>query len=228
MPGKRAGARSHRSFARQQVGDNLFNNGSCGNNHLRPSSILNHSSVEKLTVRHWNTHSLCNKTWPPPSARNGLLTSVFLREFDEFIDTVHLLPGKLLIMGDLNVHFDLPSKPDVAHVLASVSSADLVQVVTKPIYVHGHILDPLITSVDTCIIDHSIHCNHHSDHAVVCANIALGSPKCVPRTVEDRPYGNIDHGELGSDLTLEVAAVLITGKSSNDIMADFDKSNNWY
>ncbi|XP_033111237.1 uncharacterized protein LOC117112279 isoform X1 [Anneissia japonica] len=136
MPGKRAGARSHRSFARQQVGDNLFNIGSCGNNHLRPSSILNHSSVEKLTARHWNTHSLCNKTWPPPSARNGLLTSVFLREFDEFIDTVHLLLGELLIMGDLNVHFDLPSKPDVAHVLASVSSADLVQVVTKPTYVH--------------------------------------------------------------------------------------------
>ncbi|XP_033111238.1 uncharacterized protein LOC117112279 isoform X2 [Anneissia japonica] len=73
---------------------------------------------------------------PPPSARNGLLTSVFLREFDEFIDTVHLLLGELLIMGDLNVHFDLPSKPDVAHVLASVSSADLVQVVTKPTYVH--------------------------------------------------------------------------------------------
>ena len=41
---------------------------------------------------------------PPPSSVNNFKLSTFLHEFDLFIDVITLLPGKLLLLGDFNVH----------------------------------------------------------------------------------------------------------------------------
>jgi exonuclease III len=51
---------------------------------------------------------------PPPSKKNGLKTTCFLSEFDEFLDEITLLSGKLLVVGDFNLHLDKPNKPEVA------------------------------------------------------------------------------------------------------------------
>ena len=51
---------------------------------------------------------------PPPSVKNQLRTSTFLTDFENFADCLSVLPGKLLLLGDFNLHFDCPEKPDVA------------------------------------------------------------------------------------------------------------------
>jgi hypothetical protein len=50
---------------------------------------------------------------PYPSAVNKLTTAMFLEEFDNFTDYINLLPGKTLLLGDFNVHCDIPDKYDV-------------------------------------------------------------------------------------------------------------------
>ena len=47
---------------------------------------------------------------PPPSTENGFKTNQFLEEFDDFLDAILLLPGRLVILGDFNVHVDVPEK----------------------------------------------------------------------------------------------------------------------
>ena len=41
---------------------------------------------------------------PPPSSDNYLTNSMFLREFEQFFIEISLLPGKLILLGDFNVH----------------------------------------------------------------------------------------------------------------------------
>ena len=59
---------------------------------------------------------------PTPSRVNKLKLSTFLKEFEDFIDCVNELPGKVLLVGDLNMHFDEPSKSDVKRVSTFLSS----------------------------------------------------------------------------------------------------------
>ena len=41
---------------------------------------------------------------PPPSTENGFTTSQFLDEFDQFLLYVNTLSGKIIMLGDFNVH----------------------------------------------------------------------------------------------------------------------------
>ena len=45
-----------------------------------------------------------------------------------FLCDIADLPGKPLIVGDINLHVDIPSKPEVSHYLALLSQHDLCHV----------------------------------------------------------------------------------------------------
>ena len=47
---------------------------------------------------------------PYPSSTNRLKTSEFLDEFEIFLGDISLLPGKLVLSGDFNIHVNKPEK----------------------------------------------------------------------------------------------------------------------
>ena len=59
---------------------------------------------------------------PPPSERNQFKTSTFLANFDNLLNSANVLPGKLLILGDFNIHFDCPEKHDAVNVRSSLNA----------------------------------------------------------------------------------------------------------
>ena len=84
---------------------------------------------------------------PPPSTKNRLQASDFLENFDEFVSGVDLLPGKILLVGDFNIHYDMAFKSDVSRVAIVLTSAGLAQ--------HhrcGHNIDLFITRHDDLLI----------------------------------------------------------------------------
>ena len=50
---------------------------------------------------------------PHPTAKNKLTVVGFLEDLETFIDAFNELTGRVIITGDFNVHFDLPTKSDV-------------------------------------------------------------------------------------------------------------------
>ncbi len=58
---------------------------------------------------------------PPPS-----------KAFDDFLQGVSLLPGKLIILGDFNFHINEPHRSEVAHFMDVLNSFGLEQHVDKP------------------------------------------------------------------------------------------------
>ena len=47
---------------------------------------------------------------PPPSQANGFTLAKFYEEFEEFLQELSLLPGKLVMLGDFNIHVNEPTK----------------------------------------------------------------------------------------------------------------------
>ena len=155
---------------------------------------------------------------------NGFTYADFLSEFDDFVNEVSLLPGKLILLGDFNVHWDNPSKNDVIHFSSTTTAAGFAQCVNGPTHSLGHTLDLVFTRCDEsdksllkdCYIDETCM----SDHHIVCFTLQL--PKPIPmQTVSTlRNYRKIDKNQFVNSLTELL--------SSKPINVDVDPLFEWY
>ena len=143
---------------------------------------------------------------PPQSPANGFKISDFLTEFDSYMDEIVLLPGKLLLVGDFNVHWNKPEKLDVKEYANTLSSANLQQHIDTATHVSGNILDHVICSCDENFVqDCKVYENlttvprtvHHFVHFKV--NLQKPLPLCVTKTL--RNFKNIQSAAFSQTLT---------------------------
>ena len=102
-----------------------------------------HSSFEltELTLTApENIHFFCLYR-PPPCKRNKFSDSLILSEFPDFLEYCNTLPGKLIILGDFNIHFDSPANSLTSKTLEILTTFDIVQGVQAPTHRCGHIID---------------------------------------------------------------------------------------
>ena len=83
--------------------------------------------------------------------KNRLTPAKFLSELDDLLDFVYLKTN-VMLLGDLNVHFDQPEHLLTKQVLSSLSVRDHFQHVDVPAHRQKHILDPLIMRLSDCLI----------------------------------------------------------------------------
>eukprot|EP00057_Strongylocentrotus_purpuratus_P003266 XP_003726286.1 PREDICTED: uncharacterized protein LOC100893945 [Strongylocentrotus purpuratus] len=151
-------------------------------------------------------------------------------KFDNFIDAASLLPGMLVLMGDMNIHFDIPGKSDVAHVLSSLSANGLVQNISEPTHRLGHTLDPIITRVDgDSLMNYKVHVNHISDHHVVCASLRVYHPELISTKISYRNFKDMDHSNFASELAAKLDAPKADNGTAdecriNKIVSEFDSA----
>ena len=139
---------------------------------------------------------------PPPSRKNKLLDSTFLSELPDLLDYCNQLRGKSVIVGDLNVHYDVPTDHLTSKVLDILTRFSLVQGIERPTYYRsGHIIDWVVYRdddqlVDCCTVSHKLS----SDHAAVLTTLHVVPPQDPPiyRTVRD--INAIDRGAFKADI----------------------------
>ena len=90
-----------------------------------------------LTSGNINSFCLCR---PPPSTNNHLTDSSFFSEFSFLLDQCSILSSKSIILGDLNVHFDIPTDPLVLKINSLLNRYCFYQAVTVPTHKFGHTL----------------------------------------------------------------------------------------
>ena len=59
---------------------------------------------------------------PPPSRKNGFTEQDFLNEMENLLVELASAPGKVVILGDFNVHWNHPEKPGVRRFRQSVAA----------------------------------------------------------------------------------------------------------
>ena len=91
------------------------------------------------------------------------------------IGELAISPGRLVIMGDFNIHFDKISDPKTQKLKNILAELGLKQHVTDPTHICGHILDLMVThESDTFLTD--IHVEHfidQCDHSSIICSLSL-------------------------------------------------------
>ena len=106
---------------------------------------------------------------------------MFLDQCPDFLEYVNSLSGDVLLVGDLNVHFDRPADPFTAKVNDVLYMFDLTQSVKEPTHRCGHTLDCVIHKNDSDCV-HSVCVTHaiESDHACIVTQLNVSRPPPPP------------------------------------------------
>ena len=104
--------------------------------------------------------------------------TLFLTEFPDFFEYCNLHRGKLLILGDFNMHFDCPTNPNTARILDIFQTFKLEQAVSQPNHRRGHILDWVLYREEerlllSCLVKHGVS----SDYLPVLCYFDVSRPK---------------------------------------------------
>ncbi len=137
----------------------------------------------------------------PYSLAHPVTEAVFLEEFSEYLETVLVLPGSLIITGDFNLHVDVPDDANATKFLQILDSCGLIQHIHEPTHRNGHTLDLLITREDerilhgTPLVDFMI-----SDHISLLTKLHVPKPPLIVKEVTFRKLRSIDVEAFSADL----------------------------
>ena len=92
-----------------------------------------------------------------------------------FVDSYHLLLLAFTICGDFNVHVDTDCI-DQRKFLDLLDSSNLIQSVNKPTYLHGHILDLILSPSDSNFISNVTVGDLVLDHVLVKCRLNFACP----------------------------------------------------
>ena len=167
---------------------------------------FNHTSFELVHVTlvlHNQTINFFCIYRPPLSHKNKLNLTLFLEEFPNLLDFSNSITGKMIILGDFNLHFDQPNSPDVSKILDSIQMFDLMQTVDKPTHRCGHILDWILHRRDDDIL-RTTHVSHQltSDHFFIVCDLDLFVPSPPPTFMCKRKLSPIDNCKLNCKKTM--------------------------
>ena len=162
---------------------------------------------------------------PPPSDTNQLKVSQFLEEFDAFVSEISMAPMKTLIVGDFNVHVDIPSKYDSRRFLGSLTETGFQQHIHQPTHKDGHTLDLIISRpednlVSTCQVLPSLG----SDHNLINCTINCEKPKTIKVSCTVRNVKGIDSTSFTNDLSASLGDLDLGEGSVNEMLGKFDSS----
>jgi hypothetical protein len=147
---------------------------------------------------------------PPPSKQNGLNTNTFLDlEWPLFLTKYVTVDNPTLIVGDLNLHLDLPDNNETRKFTSNLDACGMCQYVREPTHVAGHTLDVVISRetdnivsnievVDPGLSDSSG--NILRDHLAVTFDVKASKAAPVRKSVSYRKLRSIDIDSFRDDI----------------------------
>jgi len=167
-------------------------------------SGFNSVNFEHCLVTIKNSIQLVGIYRPPPSRVNGFKTAEYLEEFESFLEEICVNPLKTVLLGDFNVHAELPDQWDSKRMLETISNAGFQQFDNGPTHYLGHTLDLVVArSDDNLIQDVQVFSRIFPiHHFIVACNLMCEKPPPLKITSTSREFGKIDH-KLLTDLLYE-------------------------
>ena len=114
----------------------------------------------------------------PPTKKNKILKSSFIDELGDLLESTSTLSGKLVLLGDFNVHLDKSSEPEAIQLRSLLDSFGMEQHVAGPTHICGHTLDLVISRTTDNLVQSCEVGSFVSDHNAI--NIALKSGRSHP------------------------------------------------
>ena len=143
---------------------------------------------------------------------------MFNSEFNMLLDYYNLCSGKLILLGDMNIHFDQPHFPQPKQILQALCYHSLIQHVSQPTHCLGHTLDWLISrDTENLVLETEISSALPSDHYAVLCSLNLSVPPRKKRLITCRNIRAVDRNKFCDEATL-----LLSSTSPSDLSLHFD------
>ncbi|KAJ8278400.1 hypothetical protein GJAV_G00087220 [Gymnothorax javanicus] len=125
----------------------------------------------------------------------------FIPEFQDLLGTLCTSSANVLVLGDLNIHVDMPSCHSAAEILHQLDCLNLQQHIDAPTHSRGHTLDLVITN-SVPIVNLQVRDLGLSDHKAVFMELPLShSPSSISKhQIHFRATKNIDSDAFTLDL----------------------------
>ena len=128
-------------------------------------------------------------------------------------------PGKVIIIGDLNIHVDTHASPGISDFMDVLSSHRLTQHVHESTHEKGHTLDIILTrEEDELVSDVEIAPFIKSDHDSIHFIVDTGNRSCVgsvPKMTRD--FRSLDDGSFANQLQDSLSNFHVSQSSVDDI-----------
>ena len=125
--------------------------------------------------------------------------NTFLMEFSDLMESTILSKEPLIVVGDYNIHVDVPNDTDALKFLDLLESLGLEQHVTEPTHIRGHTLDLVITrKIEDILASPPRACRYFSDHAAVHCHVAISKPSFQTRIIKFRKTKSLDAESLSN------------------------------
>lgn len=198
------------------------------NIHIKLTKCATYTTFECLSclLTIHNTTTLIHVIYrPPPSKSNGLTTNSFLTEWAEFLSQATVAPSDMLIIGDLNIHLDNKTHPHTIEMNHVFDTNGLIQHIDKPTHYKNHILDVLISRVDSTLVksfdvrDIGICDNDgqpKKDHYGIECELHCQRPTCMKKLVHYRKLRQIDVHQFCADILSSTTLTDMSG-DANDL-----------
>ena len=126
----------------------------------------------------------------PPSQSTKCSDGQFLTEFSDFLQLLVVMGGKMLIVGDFNIHVDVVGNATACKFLSLLDSHGLTQNVLSLTHLDGHTLDLVILRpsdnvVSGCVVSALIE-DHFAVHMLVRAHRLVRPQKKITYRELDR------------------------------------------
>ena len=156
----------------------------------------------------------------PPGSANPV--AEFLEDFYQYMDSHTTSGGKLLVIGDFNIHFE--QNCGTAQRFKDVLySLNLNQHVEKTTHQHGHILDLLITRNNECLIDNlQILPPVMSDHSPLTFTVRSIKPASIRKKISYRKFKDIDIKAFSEDISS--SRIVSTDETDPELLIDLYNS----
>ena len=160
----------------------------------------------------------------PPSKKNKFSDSMFFDQFSDFLELSDSLPGKTLLMGDFNFHFENVENKNSRKLHDIIDMFNLNQSVSEPSHNQGHLLDLVFSKQsDNSLISSKIHHGLTSDHTAILCKLDVSVPVQKPKTFLYRCLKKIDTGAFKQDLSHAVSQVSSISDYNNHLCSVLDK-----
>lgn len=147
--------------------------------------------------------TLANVYRPPRSNMNNIPMSVFFDEITNFLTTLVIQTGRLVVTGDFNIHVDNPNSTDASRFLDILDSLDLQQHVCDPTHRAGHTLDLVITPKYSDLIVSKPKAHYlFSSHMTVRFSLNFKKTSLAKKSLQCRKLKSIDIKHLKQDVVL--------------------------
>jgi len=151
------------------------------------------------------------------------VTTVFFDEFADLLDRVTSY-SSVVIMGDVNLHLDMPTDPTTVNFTTLLSANNFVQLVQTPTHTAGHLLDVVVVRSDTEVMRVNVPPPVLSDHSMIDVALDLRRGSAHHETAATyrtcRSWRTFNYDEFERDLR---QSVLVRSPPSdiNDLVAAY-------